>query len=279
MAMKTLLACLMNRENADAVLAAAVPLARAHQAHLIGLHTIEALLVYPGIAIHVPDSTFRNFNESQAKEAKAIEAIFKKHTANEDFPCEWRLVKAESSTAATRMIESAHGADVVIMPKEENTFARADQNHAQERVIRESGRPVIIVPNDYDGPELGHNILLGWSDTREAARAAHDALLVAQDGCNINILRGTSRKTDELADFGAIEIAAMFGRHGFSAQTAIKERGSADVAEVLMKQAFEQGADMIVTGAFGHNRVYDFVIGAVTQSLLEDSQLPVLFSA
>lgn len=279
MAMKTLLACLMNRENSDAVLAAAVPLARAHQAHLIGLHTIEALLVYPGIAIHVPDVTFRNFNESQAQEAKAIEAIFKKHTANEDFPCEWRLVKAESSTAATRMIESAHGADVVVMPKEESNFARADQNHAQERVIRESGRPVIIVPNDYGGSELGHNILLGWSDTREAARAAHDALLVAQAGCTITVLRSTSRKTDELADFGSIEIAAMFGRHGFSAQTAIKERGGTDVAEVLMKQAFENGADMIVTGAYGHNRVYDFVIGAVTHRLLEDSPLPVLFSA
>lgn len=279
MAMKTLLACLMNRENADAVLAAAVPLARAHQAHLIGLHTIEAILVYPGIAIHVPDATFRNFNESQAQEAKAIQAIFEKHTANEDFPCEWRLVKAESSTAATRMIESAHAADVVIMPKEDNNFARADQNHAQERVIRESGRPVIIVPTDYDGPELGHNILLGWSDTRQAARAAHDALLIAQDGCNISVLRSSSRKTDELADFGAIEIAAMFGRHGYSVETTIKERAGADVAEVLMKQAFEQGADMIVTGAYGHNRVYDFVIGAVTHTLLEETRLPVLFSA
>lgn len=279
MAMKTLLACLMNRENADAVLAAAVPLARAHQAHLIGLHTIEALLVYPGIAIHVPDMTFRNFNESQAQEAKAIKAIFEKHTANEDFPSEWRLVKAESSTAATRMIESAHGADVVVMPQEDNNFARADQNHAQERVIRESGRPVIIVPTDYDGPELGHNILLGWSDTREAARAAHDTLLIAQEGCNITILRSTARKTDELADFGAIEIAEMFGRHGFSAQTTLKERAGAEVAEVLMKQAFEQGADMIVTGAYGHNRVYDFVIGAVTHTLLEETRLPVLFSA
>ncbi|MBT8412810.1 MAG: universal stress protein, partial [Boseongicola sp.] len=58
-----------------------------------------------------------------------------------------------------------------------------------------------------------------------------------------------------------------------------RDRAGAEVAEVLMKQAFEQGADMIVTGAFGHSRVYDFVIGAVTHNLLKDAKLPVLFSA
>ena len=35
---------------------------------------------------------------------------------------------------------------------------------------------------------------------------------------------------------------------------------------------------MIVTGAFGHSRAYDFVIGATTYALLRDAKLPVLFS-
>ena len=45
-----------------------------------------------------------------------------------------------------------------------------------------------------------------------------------------------------------------------------------------MHEAFESGADMIVTGAFGHSRVYDFVIGAVTRDLLHNAELPVLYS-
>ncbi len=276
---KTVLACLMNRETADAVLACAVPLARAHGAHLVGLHTVEALLVYPGIAIHVPDATFGAFNESQREESNAIEAIFRKHTSNEDFPSEWRLVKAEATTAAARIIESAHAADLVIMPQEDPSTLRGDQNHAQERVIRECGRPVVIVPTNYKGPELGRNVVLGWSDTREAARAAHDALLVAQKGGTINILRVNGRAPDELADFDAINLASMFDRHGVQAQTVHRERGGQEIAEVLLKYAFEQGADLIVTGAFGHSRIYDFVIGAVTHSLMKDAKLPVLYSA
>ena len=279
MAMKTLLACLMNRENADAVLACAVPLARAHGAHLVGLHTVEALLVYPGIAIHVPDATFGAFNESQKKESNAIEAIFRKHTENEDFPSEWRLVKAEATSAASRMIESAHAADLVIMPQEDNSVSRGDQSHAQVSVIRESGRPVIVVPTNYEGPELGHKIVLGWSDTREATRAAHDALLVAREGSTIDILRVDGHTSDELTDFDAINLAAMFDRHGLQAETAHRDRGRHEIAEILMNHAFEKGADMMVTGAFGHTRIYDFVIGAVTHTLLRDAKLPVLFSA
>ena len=40
----------------------------------------------------------------------------------------------------------------------------------------------------------------------------------------------------------------------------------------------ERGADLIVTGAFGHSRLYDFVIGAVTLDLMKDAECPVLFS-
>ncbi|MHA6324264.1 universal stress protein [Roseivivax sp. CAU 1753] len=275
--MKTLLACLMNQETADAVLRCAVPLARAHGAHLIGLHTIEALLVYPGIAMHVPDATFASFKDSQNAEAEAIGAIFRKHTEGEDFVSEWRLLRAESTTASDRMIESAHSADLVIMPKEDRAIMRGDQFDAQTRVIRESGRPVLIVPPDFDGPLVGNSIVLGWSDTREAARAAHDLLAIAQPGCDVCILRVNGDR-DQLSDHDANDLAAAFARHGLNAETAHRRRAGADVAEVLLEHAMEKGADVVVTGAFGHSRTYDFIIGAVTHRLLRDADVPVMFS-
>ena len=50
------------------------------------------------------------------------------------------------------------------------------------------------------------------------------------------------------------------------------------IAAALQDTAEELGADMIVTGAFGHSMIYDFVIGAVTSDLLSSMKLPVLFS-
>ena len=51
------------------------------------------------------------------------------------------------------------------------------------------------------------------------------------------------------------------------------------VGDILLNEAFERGAELIVTGAFGHSRIYDFVIGATTTRLLESMTAPVLFSS
>ncbi len=275
MALKTLLVCLMNRESADAVLNCAVPLARAHGAHLIGLHTFEALLVYPGIAMHVPGIAFASFDESQKEEAAIIEAIFRKHTENEDFPSEWRPIQTETASASECMIQSAHAADLVIMPRDGTPIPSG----AQVRVIQECGRPVIVVPPDFNGPQVGANVVLGWSNTREAARAAHDLLLVAQARSKISVVRVDGRSGDELADSETIDLAEMFDRHGLRAQTAHRKLTGNDVAEALLQHAMEEGADLVAAGAFGHSRAYDFFVGAVTKTLMQKATMPVLLSS
>ena len=73
---KTILVCLTTREHAATLMKVAVPRARRTGAHLVGLHTLEALEVYPGIAVHVPDSAFKAFNDSQKEAADAIEDTF-----------------------------------------------------------------------------------------------------------------------------------------------------------------------------------------------------------
>jgi nucleotide-binding universal stress UspA family protein len=275
---KTILVCLTTPENAETLLKTAVPLARKHGAHLIGLHTIEALLVYPGIAMHIPEPAFASFNTSQRKEAQQIKEVFVKHTQSEDFASEFRLVRAEAVSATDRMIESARAADLIIMAHEDKDHDRYDQRHAQSRVIQESGRPVIVVPLEYDGPVIGANILLGWSDTREAARAAHDMLGLVEDGATLTVLRVEKSPKDALKDDDAIDITEMFARHGLRATLERRAPDGNSIAGTLNEVAFEKGADLIVTGAFGHSKAYDFVLGATTYALLKEQKIPVLFS-
>lgn len=275
---KTILVCLTTPENAETLLKVAVPLARKHNAHLVGLHTVEALLVYPGIAMHIPESAFAAFNVSQKEETETIKKIFSQHTRNEDFVSEFRLNRAEAVSATDQMVECARAADLVIMAHDDKETDRYDQRHAQVQVIRESGRPVIVVPLNYDGPEIGANLLLGWSDTREAARAAYDMLGLADAGANLTVLRVGKAPQDALNDSDAIDIVEMFARHGLKTTLEHRVPMGHSIAEVLTKAAFEMGADLIVTGAFGHSMAYDFVLGATTHALLRDQKLPVLFS-
>ena len=209
MTLKTILVCLTTPGHAATLLRVAVPLARKHGAHLIGLHTVEALVVYPGIAMHIPEPAFAVFNESQKEETKAIKAIFETKTRSEDFVSEFRLIRAEAQSASERMVESARAADLVIMAHEDKNSDRFDQRHAQAQVIRDSGRPVIIVPLDYKGPDIGQNILLGWSDTREAARAAHDMLGVADPGAQLTVLRVGSGQDSAFHDSDAVDVLSL----------------------------------------------------------------------
>ncbi|WP_037230347.1 universal stress protein [Roseobacter sp. GAI101] len=275
---KTILVCLTTPENTETLLKVAVPLARKHGAHLIGLHTVEALLVYPGIAMHIPEPAFATFNASQKQESEAIKEVFTKHTKIEDFVSEFRLIRAEAVSAVERMVECARAADLVIMSHEDKEHDRYDQRHAQVQVIRESGRPVVVVPLNYDGPEIGTNLLLGWSDTREAARAAHDMVGLADEGATLTVLRVVKAQQDALKDGDAIDMVEMFARHGLKPTLEYREPMGTSIAEVLNKAAFELGADLIATGAFGHSRTYDFVLGATTHALLRDQKVPILFS-
>jgi nucleotide-binding universal stress UspA family protein len=256
----------------------AVPLARKHNAHLIGLHTLEALAIYPGIAMHIPAPAFDSFNESQATESEAIKNIFEIHTKNEDFPSEWRLLKAKSTMATDRMVESARTVDVVIMPHEDNETERYDQRNARMTVIRDSGRPVIVVPLGYEGPTIGENILLGWSNTREAARASHDLLTVADEDATLCVLQVGVPQQAAFASSEAIELANMYARHGLKVSLEQRDGTTKSVAEIINQTAFEKGSDLIVVGAFGHSKVYDFVVGAATYDLLENAKCPVMFS-
>jgi nucleotide-binding universal stress UspA family protein len=278
MSLKTLLVCLTTPEHTETLMEVAVPLAREHNAHLIGLHTVEALLIYPGIAMHIPEPVFSSFNESQRNEASKIKAIFHEQTKNEDFQSEYRLVRAETMSASERMTESARAADLVIMAQEDREHDRSDQQNAQMDVIRNSGRPVVVVPHGYKGPMIGQNIVLGWSDTREAARSAHDLLTVASDKANLTVLRVNASDKDVMKDHDGIDISETYARHGLKTTLEHRDPGADSIADVLNHVAFEKGADLIATGAFGHSRAYDFVMGATTYALLRDAKLPVMFS-
>lgn len=271
---KTILVCLTNQQQARTLLNLAIPIARRHEAHLVGFHTAEPFLVYPGIDL--PPTAHMPYLEHQQELAAAIKDIFEAETGGEQFSAEWRDVRKGTMPAAERIVESARVADLVIMSQENKATDGIDQHHALVQVIRNSGRPVIVVPTDYDGPEVGNSVLLGWSDTREAARAAHDLLSIVADGAEIGIVRANG-VSDEFSDFGGIDIAEMFARHRLKATLIHHHKGAQNVSEVLNQFAFECGADLIVVGAFGHSKTYDLVIGAATYALLRETNLPVMF--
>ena len=173
MTVKTILACLTSEKHAPSMLAVAKGIARRHTAHVIGLHTLQALTIYPAVGMYVPEDVYASFNASQVEQSKAIEAVFRSEMQGEDFPNEWREVNAQVDNAAEQMNESARACDVVLMTQGDTDVDRPDQRNAQEHVIRGSGRPVLLVPHGANEQPVGQNILVGLEfDARGHPRRA-----------------------------------------------------------------------------------------------------------
>lgn len=272
--MKTLLAYLSSKDNADDVLAAAIPLARRVTGHLIGLHIYEPLAPYPGLSFGAPDMLYADFTEQQSQAAKALKEVFEARVHAEDFVSEWRELRAQSMAGSDLLVEAAQTCDISIVAQADAIGDHSHGRYVQEQLIRRSGRPVLYVPKGYQGDEIGKSVVIGWSPTREAARAAHDAIPLMAGGGKAWIVA----VKDGAGDQGAMELAQALDRHGIEAEVVLRAARQQDIANVLEREAMERGADLIVTGAFGHSRLYDFVIGAVTLDLMQTSTYPVLFS-
>jgi len=279
MSYKTILVCLTNLDNAERLSKIACSVARKFGAHLIGIHTLRAMEVYPEIALHITADITRSFDERQQAEADKIRNIFVEVARPEDFVSEWRTVKAASENTANRLIEHARCADLIIMPQPDKRFDRADQVHIQRDVIENCGRPVLVIPYTGDFQTIGENMLIGWSATKEATRATHDAIPFAQHGGRATVfwITRSSSKDSYLAHTGH-EIATCLDRNGVKANVSHRNHTGISIGDEILNEATEIGADMIVSGAYGHSRVYDFVIGATTPHLMKHMTVPVLFS-
>ena len=278
MTLRTILVCLTSTKSAPHLLKTAALLARRDNAHLIGLYVTESLVMYPGIAVHIPEISYKGFIENQQAHVREIKAIFDSFAKSEDFPTEWRKISAESGFLADSIIASARHVDLVVIQQENDGEDRPPINNLQERVIKECGRPVLVVPHDYTADKLGETIVLGWSETREATRAMHDLINVASKDATVRVLRIGKPPGNTLADHAANDLALALARHDLQVEVVHRDKDGQKVADILIHEAFEMGADMLVTGAFGHSRTYDFVIGAATRALLNEAKLPVLFS-
>jgi nucleotide-binding universal stress UspA family protein len=103
-------------------------------------------------------------------------------------------------------------------------------------------------------------------------------LTVVQPRAAITVLRVGNNYQDLLHDSGGVELSEMLARHDLKTTLEHRHPVGDGIADVLNKTAFEKGADLIFTGAFGHSKAYDFVLGATTHALLRDAQIPVMFS-
>jgi len=144
---------------------------------------------------------------------------------------------------------------------------------AVQRVLFESGRPLLLLPADTDGGRID-TVAIAWDGSATMARALTGARLFLDKASKAVLISVTDDKQID-ADLRS-SFAATLRNAGLAVEivaTGSREHSAAGTIQVV---ATESKADLLIAGGFGHSRLRELILGGVTRSLLSSLDMPAL---
>jgi nucleotide-binding universal stress UspA family protein len=177
---------------------------------------------------------------------------------------------------AETLARAARSADLVIIGQVKaagNAYRALDPGEA----ILKMGRLTLVVPEKADSLRAEH-IVIGWKDTREARRAVRDALPFLQRATRVTIVEACGPGEEKTALGRLDDVARYLAHHSIKGgpKVMLEQKGSG--AEQLIQIAQKERADLLVTGAYGHSRLGEWIFGGMTRELLATSSICCLMS-
>ncbi|MEW6631714.1 MAG: universal stress protein [Pseudomonadota bacterium] len=186
--------------------------------------------------------------------------------------CEWRDAIENPDHA---VVANASVADLIVTGATEGASTGDSYRSADPgSLVLRAGRPVLVAAHRTADLPTGR-IVVAWKDTREARRAVADAVPLMLTANEVTVV-AVDREPDDWLKNTTRDVAGFLAGHGISARTEILK--SDDEGNCLIDFLASAGAELIVSGAYGHSRLREWVFGGVTRSLLDQVWLSRLMS-
>lgn len=201
---------------------------------------------------------------------------FERIAAKAGVACEWLPAGAGDASA---LLGVGRCADLIVVGHRppghpEGSGARL----AAAQLVLGVGRPVLIVPGSAAPATVAEHVVVAWNGTRESARAAADALPLLAHAKTVTVLSGVEAGGAGYTRPSAQGVMRLLAHHAIQAQVADLGETRFFVGDKILQYCAEQGADLLVMGAYGHSRASELVLGGVTQTVLGSMAIPVLMS-
>ena len=199
------------------------------------------------------------------REIAEAQALFRSALHGRARALEWRSAVI-LTPLRDYLASQARGADLLITNAASGDIFDASRAINTGELVMHVGRPVLVVPAAVDSLPLDQ-VLVAWKDSREARRAVADALPLLKRAAHVAVVE--LAPPDEMAEARAhvADVVGWLARHGVKAEGRAAPATDSD-ASALHAVAQDQGADLIVAGAYGHGRLREWVLGGVTKDLL-----------
>lgn len=258
---------------------AALALARRFSAHLSvvapGIIHTESLYLTPDAPAVIGNELRRTAEQDAAEIRDRINARMASEVVNWDL--DDRLMSGAAMTSV--LAEVLRYADLVVVPAPYGAAAGSPTMAAAvEAALFSSRTPIMVIPDGGEAPALDADVLLAWNESDEALRAARAALpFMTGQGASRVLVIDPSKAGPGRSDPGG-PIAAFLNRHGARADILVQPSGGLNIQDALMRALNEQGAGILVMGAYGKTRLREAIFGGTTRFMLEAPPVPVLMA-
>ena len=259
-------------QQAEGQIQVARSIAKKFNASLVGVSAfaVEPSFVAEGVIIEetTPDDLKRMKTAIAEKQG-----WFREIVALPKEKVEWRW---DVEFPTTFLVNEARSADLVVIPR---TRVKINPYRFVEAAaaLLSMGRPTILVPEHV--PELkAERILVGWKDTREARLAVRDALPFLSRATEVTVTEICTSGKQDRARQRIRDVAKYLQSHGAKCQSDLRVHMAESDPHHLIRLAKEQGADLIVTGAYGHSRLGEWIFGGMTRGLLDQAPFCLMMS-
>jgi nucleotide-binding universal stress UspA family protein len=263
-------------EPSERRLEVAAHLARNFPAQLLGTYLVPSGDMTPFKSALLPQETVQQRMRDTAELQRHAEARFRAAAAGVT-SLDWHAPSGNPIEAA---VLHARYADLAVVGQPAHDGPNlAFATELANAVVMGSGRPVLFVPSAGRYAKVGERIMIAWKDSRESARAVADALPLLKEAKKVYAVAITPDADDSLQDLlSDKQVAAFLRRHEIDARVRRLVAPDIDAGEMLLSEAADFGADLIVMGAYSRPRITALVWGSVTKVMLRSMTVPVLMS-
>lgn len=289
MAIKTILVPMQTEGAATDALEPAIILAEKLNAHVVAHHirqrpTLAAPSGYEPLAVAYIRENSDEFVKEQNRHSEALKAEFlaacsehsvrvilpEEHAENKAASASWR---DEEGNLPYDFALAARVADLTVL-RGSGEGASLSETGLAEELLFQSARPVLIIPNE-GLRRFPETIVVGWDGGLEAARAINTALPILQQARKVIVLTVDRSK---VAAPDAERAAAFLRMHDVNATFDEVSRVKEKAENVFYEAARDRDADLLVLGAYSHNRWRETILGGFTRHMLRHADLPVLLA-
>jgi nucleotide-binding universal stress UspA family protein len=280
MAIKDLLVHLDLAPASEGRREAALALAEAFGAHVTALCLIAEPILRSMPSRHLPADVVREYIAQAERDLDTVLAAATERAGERGVHLTTRREIGSLDRLPHLLGLQGRHADLVIVGQPNPELGGADDALLAEAAFMDTGRPALVVPYAAGVPPLPpRRALLAWDGSREAARAAHDAIPLLRLTEAVTVLIVDARDlSGRLGQQPGSDIASHLVCHGIEAAVKRVESHGQGIGAVILAQAEEERAELVVAGGYGHSRLREMFLGGATSYLLEHMTTPILFS-